>query len=133
MSTSLLYHSFGIRGYRYRRTRFVKGATELVIEHDTANLRCAQCSSADVIGAGQVPRRFRAVPIGRRPTWIVLNVQRLRCRHCGAVRQARLGLADERVHYTRGFERYALELSRCTTIADAAHHLGVSWDQGKRM
>jgi transposase len=131
MSTSLLYHSFGIRGYQYRRTRYLEGATEFVIEHDPANLRCSQCGSADVVGAGQVRRCFHAPPIGRRRTRIVLDVQRLRCRRCGAVRQARLGFADERVHYTRSFERYALELSRCTTIQDAARHLGVSWNTVK--
>jgi len=68
MSTSLLYHAFGIRGYRYRATRYAQGATELVIEHDPTQLRCGHCGSADVIGAGQVQRRFRAVPIGHRPT-----------------------------------------------------------------
>jgi transposase len=30
--------------------------------------------------------------------------------------------------YTRQFERYALDLSRCMTIKDVAEHLGVSWD-----
>ena len=133
MSTSLLYHAFGIRGYCYRRTRYVQGATEFVIEHDPTNLRCAHCGSADVIGAGKVERRFRDLPIGARPTWIVLGVQRLRCRKCQTIRQAKLSFADERVQHTRGFERYALELSRLTTIQDAAHHLGVSWDTVKDM
>ena len=131
MSTSLLYHAFGIRGYRYRSTRHVEGATELVIEHDPARLRCPHCGSADVVGAGQVERRFRDLPIGSRPTCIVLAVQRLRCRKCETVRQAKLTFADERVRHTRGFERYALELSRLTTIHDAAKHLGVSWDTVK--
>ena len=131
MSTSLLYHALGIRGYGHRKTCYVKGATEFVIEHDPANLRCARCGSADVMGAGKVERRFRDLPIGKRPTWIVLDVQRLRCRKCHTVRQARLTFADERVHYTRGFERYVLELSRLTTIQDAARHLGISWDTVK--
>ncbi len=133
MSTSLLYHAFGIRGYRYRRTRHVQGATEFVIEHHPDNLRCAHCGSADVIGAGKVERRFRDVPIGARPTWFMLAVQRLRCRRCQTVRQAKLDFADERVHYTHRFERYALELSRATTIEDAARHLGVTWDTVKDM
>lgn len=133
MSTSLLYHALGIRGYRYRRTRHLRGATEFVIEHDPANLRCSHCGSADVVGAGQVERRFRDLPIGARPTWIALGVQRLRCQRCGTVRQAKLTFADDRVHYTRGFERYALQLSRLTTIHDAARHLGVSWDTVKDM
>ncbi len=94
MSTSLLYHALGIRGYGHRKTCYVKGATEFVIEHDPANLRCARCGSADVMGAGKVERRFRDLPIGKRPTWIVLDVQRLRCRKCHTVRQARLTFAD---------------------------------------
>jgi transposase len=36
--------------------------------------------------------------------------------------------ADPRRTYTKSFERYALELSRCMTILDVARHLGVSWD-----
>ena len=133
MSTSLLYHAFGIRGYRYRSTRYVKGATELVIEHHPDNLCCPHCGSRDVVGAGKVERRFRNLPVGSRPTWIVLPVQRLRCQRCGIVRQATLDFADERVHYTHRFERYALELSRSTTIEDAANHLGVTWDTVKDM
>lgn len=112
MSTSLLYHALGIRGCLYRSTRYVDGATELVIEHDPASLRCPHCGSADVVGAGKVERKFRAVPIGSRATFVVLDVQRLRCRQCDTVRQARLTFADERVRHTRGFERYTLELSR---------------------
>ena len=33
-----------------------------------------------------------------------------------------------RRHYTKAFERYALELGRLMTIQDVAQHLGVSWD-----
>jgi transposase len=36
--------------------------------------------------------------------------------------------ADPRRTYTHAFERYALELSKATTIQDAARHLDVSWD-----
>ena len=44
------------------------------------------------------------------------------------VRQVEIGFADPRRTYTKAFERYALELSRCMTILDVARHLGVSWD-----
>jgi hypothetical protein len=33
---------------------------------------------------------------------------------------------------THAFERYALELSKFTTIQDAAQHLDVSWDRSSR-
>jgi transposase len=44
------------------------------------------------------------------------------------VRQVKIGFADPKKHYTRSFERYALELSRHMTIKDVATHLQVSWD-----
>ena len=90
--------------------------------------RCAVCGSADVIGKGKHPRRFRTLPIGGKPVYLELDVPRVECRQCGAVRQVRIGFADPRVSYTRAFERYALELSKCMTIKDVAHHLGISWD-----
>ena len=42
-----------------------------------------------------------------------------------------LDLADERVHYTKKFERDALELTKHMAIKDVAHHLGVRWDTKK--
>jgi transposase len=131
MSTSLLYHGWGIRGYCYGGSRYRQGTTEFMIEQHPDTWRCSHCGSGDVTGAGQVERRFRDLPIGSRPTWIVLPVPRLCCRRCGKTRQATVAFADERVHYTRGFERYVVELSRRTTIQDAAMHLGVSWDTVK--
>ena len=40
----------------------------------------------------------------------------------------KIGFADPKKHYTRSFERYALELSRCMTIQDVADHLQIGWD-----
>ena len=38
MSTSLLYHALGIRGYRYVRTDYFSGAIVFTIEQPRANL-----------------------------------------------------------------------------------------------
>jgi transposase len=128
MSTSLLYHNFGIRGYEYVRTDYCNGATIFTIRQDPAECRCAACGSHDVIHRGHAERRFRAVPIGPRPTFIVLPIPRVECVACSAVRQVDVPFADPRRSYTRSFERYALDLSHHMTIRDVAHHLGVGWD-----
>jgi len=128
MSTSLLYHAFGVRGYHYQRTDFAGGGVTFTITQPRESYRCAVCGSANVIGKGKHPRRFRALPIGGKPVYLELDVPRVECRQCGAVRQVRIGFADSRVSYTRAFERYALELSKSMTIQDVAHHLGISWD-----
>jgi transposase len=128
VSTSLLYHGFGIRGYRHVRTEYKDGAIIFAVEQDLSELRCPDCGCRDVIRRGQIVRRFRTVPIGRRRVWVELPVQRVQCRSCGVVQQAKVAFASERRSYTDSFERYALELCRHMTILAVARHLGVSWD-----
>jgi transposase len=128
MSTSLLYHAFAIRGYDYVRTDYAEGTVTFTICQPPEDWRCAACGCRQVIGRGQTERRFRAVPIGRRPVFVTLPVQRVGCLACGAVRQVDVAFADPRRSYTRAFERYALDLSHHMTIKAVAHHLGISWD-----
>jgi transposase len=128
MSTSLLYHAFGVRGYRYVKTEYVKGEVVFTIEQPRESYRCADCGSDHVIGRGQNCRRFRTVSIGGKPVYLMLAVPRVECQGCGAVRQVAIGFADPRVSYTKVFGRYALELSQYMTIKDVANHLGISWD-----
>lgn len=128
MSTSLLYHGFGIRGYYHVNSKYKEGAVIFTIKQDQSTLRCAHCNSRLVIRRGQKWRWFRTVPIGCRTVWIRLAIQRVHCMLCSLVRQVKIHFADPHRTYTRGFERYALELSRRMTIKDVARHLGVSWD-----
>ncbi len=128
MSTSLLYHAFGVRGYRHRKTEYVEGAVIFRIEQPRESCRCSACGSEDVLGRGQSVRRFRTVPIGGKPVYLDLAVPRVECRQCEVVRQVKIGFADPRVTYTKAFQRYALELLRDMTIQDVADHLGISWD-----
>jgi len=128
MSTSLLYHAFGLVSYDYVRTRYEEGFVIFSIRHKRGKIRCPVCRSRDVVFRGSFARRFRAVPIGSKRVFLDLEVQRVECKRCGKVRQAGLGFADPRVSYSHAFERYALDLSKHMTIRDVARHLGVSWD-----
>jgi transposase len=128
MSTSLLYHAFGTRGYRYVRTAYTEGQVTFTIRQEPGTCRCPACGSHDVVSRGHAERRFHSLPIGSRPTSLVLPIPRVECRACGVVRQVEVAFADPRRSYTRAFERYALELSRRMTIRDTAAHLNVGWD-----
>jgi transposase len=128
MSTSLLYHGFGIRGYQYEKTEYLEGGIVFSVIQPRENCRCAACGASDVTLRGQTVRRFRGLPIGAKKVTIVLPIPRVECRSCQAVRQVPIGFADPRLSYTKSFARYALELSRRMTIKDVAHHLGISWD-----
>lgn len=128
MSTSLLYHGFGVREYRYLRTRYCSGKIVFTIERKKSTYRCAACGSRRVWRQGVVVRHFRTLPIGRKNVELEAEIPRLACKDCGLVRQAVVGFAEPRRTYTRSFEQYALELSRHMTIKDTARHLGVGWD-----
>jgi transposase len=98
------------------------------IEQPRERLRCSHCGSDAVWSQGGVERTFRTVPIGAKPVLLRFKVPRVMCFDCGKVRQVKVGFAEPKKHYTRAFERYALELSRRMTIQDVATHLRVSWD-----
>ena len=133
MSTSLLYHGWGVRGYRQTAIVFEEGMIRFVVEQTPDTFRCSHCGSAEVMKSGQVSRRLRSLPIGVKPVWIELPIQRLWCLACGKTRQAEVAFADERRSYTHAFERYVLDLSQHMTIKDVACHLGVGWDMVKEI
>jgi transposase len=128
MSTSLLYHAFGIRGYDYVKTEYTEGRVRFTIRQRPHTYRCSACGSRQVAPRGHQERTFHAVPIGGKPVAVVLAIPRVACSTCKVIRQVPLNFADPRRSYTRAFERYALELSRMMTIQDVAEHLQVSWD-----
>lgn len=128
MSTSLLYHGFGIRGYEYVKTEYEGGKVVFTARQNGEEMRCSVCGSFEVVRRGSSPRQFRSLPIGAKPVQVLVEVPRVGCRRCGVVRRVRVGFAEERRSYTKAFERYVLELSKHMTIQDVARHLQVGWD-----
>ena len=128
MSTSLLYHAWGMRGYRHRCTKFEAGQIIFVVEQTARKLRCPTCGNRQIIRRGRTVRRWRSLPIGPRPTFIEMAVQRISCRRCGATRRVSVDFAPPRRSFTKAFEQYVWALSRVMTILDIARHLRISWD-----
>ena len=128
MSTSLLYHGWGLKGYRYVGSHYGGGKLIFTVQPNPRSLTCPVCRCRDILYHGSTYRMWRELPIGPRPVFIQMGIPRIECRECSAIRQVKVGFADERRTYTRGFERYALGLSRYMTILDVARHLNVGWD-----
>jgi transposase len=134
MSTSLLYHAFGLRGYQYVRTAYAESRVTICIRQCRDRLRCPHCGSSAVWAQGSGEERmFRTIPIGGKPTQLRFAVPRVFCFACERTHQVGIGFAEPRKRYTRVFARYALELSRHMTIKAVAKHLLVSWDTIKEI
>jgi len=128
MSTSLLYHGFGVVGYRYIRTEYREGDVIFTVSRKKFSLRCPVCKSKKVIRRGSILRWFHSLPIGKKATYIRTEIARVECKECRVVRQSDIGFADPRFTYTKALGRYVLDLARYMTIADVSRHLALSWD-----
>jgi len=129
MSTSLLYHAFGIRrGYKYTRTIYKGGSIIFVIEPKEHSLQCPLCSSPKVIRKGRSWRMIRTVPIGKKPVFIRVAVQRVQCLCCDIIRQVKLPFVRQYRRCSRALERLVLTLSNHMTIQDVAAYLRIGWD-----
>jgi len=128
MSTSLLYHGFGISGYRYVRTNYREGGVIFTITRKKFSVRCPVCKSKNIIRHGSLPRWLRCIPIGKKSTYIKTDIPRLECKECKTIRQSDIGFADPRFTYTKALGRYVLDLARHMTISDVSRHLRLSWD-----
>ena len=90
---------------------------------------CKACG-AQGVSRGTVARRLAHVPVGWRPTQLVVRLRRFACTHCRRVwRQDTSTLAEPRARLTRsavewGLRALALE---CMSVSRVAAALGISW------
>jgi len=131
MSTSILYHGFGLVGYNYLKSSYENGVIIFCVERN--DLVCPECGSEKVIKKGKTPRLFRTLPIGMKRVFIHLEVQRIECKECLCLKQVKIGFADEKKGYSRQLERFAIELSKKMSTQDVAKYLGMCWDTVKEI
>jgi len=128
MSTSILYHAFGIKHVKYKKTVFAAGEVRIHAETTKKLDRCPACKSSNVTRQGKKTRPLRLPPMGLVPVWLYLVVHRLECKNCGALKWQHLPFAQPRKSYTSSFRRLTLELLKFATIAACASFLGTGWD-----
>jgi transposase len=133
MSTSLLYHACGLRGYTLTKAEFDGGVVLFHVEPQAQQCCCSACGSRHVIRRGSHKRWIRNVSIGRHWTFVIADLPRVECRDCHVVRQIEIGFAEPRRGYTKDLARYILDLAPHMTIKDIADHLALSWDTVKEI
>ena len=66
MSTSILYHAFGLKGIEYKATHFVADRIIFSAEMNDQWVRCPQCGCRQTTFKGRKRRWFYMTPIGRK-------------------------------------------------------------------
>lgn len=135
MSTSLLYHGWGLKHYVHLRNEYREGAILVHMEKHPEKRVCPRCGGRELALAGAVnpPPTIRTLPIGRKPVFIVPHLHRIECFGCQTVVQEDRLFASPKRHYSHQLEQYVLDLCRSMTIADVATHLEMSWDTVKEI
>jgi len=129
MSTSLLYHAFGLQGVKYISTEYKNGSTIFRAEVTSTIENCSACGSWETVHRkGFKERTFRLVPMGMRPTYLRLGIWRLQCKRCGALRWPRLPFVKGKARHTRRFAQFAIDLVHWMTVLGVARVLKVGWD-----
>ena len=133
MNSSFLYHAFGVKEYHYSAIDYKDSAIFLKVKSNTPKkCKCPHCGCEHIIKYGKIHRDIHNLPIGSKPTFLSLTIQRYQCKACEKVFQAGVPFTHGSVSYTFRFSRYVLDLLRLgLTVKSVAHHLGVGWDMVK--
>ena len=80
-TTSFLYHTLGLVGYKHLRTEYRQGHVYHHVRLRRHERRCRHCRARwqQLRLAGGFVREFRALPVGARAQWVVLHGHRQYC------------------------------------------------------
>ena len=134
-TTSFIYHTLGLRGYRLISTEYRNGCVFFHVELAPRKRRCRACRARwqHLRLNGRFQRRFNALPIGRRRQWVVLHGHYQKCCCCGRTLREPIFFAEGKKRYIRAFERLVIYLCRIAPIKHVAEYLGVGWDLVKEI
>jgi len=135
MTTSSLYHTQGIRGFKYQKTERVN-STEIYYLHSTAKrLSCPRCQSRDtsIAQTGRI-REIRGLCIGLKRTLMRIATRRILCQECGASLQEPIDFcASPYARHTKWVARFVLALRAEMSIKAVAGFTGLHWDTVKNI
>ncbi len=133
MSTSILYHAFGLKGIEYKATHFVADRIIFSAEMNDQWVRCPQCGCRQTTFKGRKRRWFYMTPIGRKKCMLELILHRLKCRECSMLWWPTLPFMVGTHRFVRSFALTVLDMLRFSTIRSVAEYLGVGWDMVKNI
>lgn len=94
---------------------------------------CGTCGTVHFAWYDRRRRQVRDLPCADQRIYLDLEVRRVACRRCGAVKRERLDFLVENALHTKRFARYVGRRCRGSTIRDVAAELRLDWQTVKRL
>ena len=94
---------------------------------------CDACGSRHFGWYDRRTRRVRDLPNGDMRVYLEIEVRRVDCRSCHAVKGERLDFLSENPFYTERFAYYVGRRCRASTIKDVAQELNLDWHTVKEL
>lgn len=129
-TTSFLYHSLGLVGYRHLSTEYHEGKIIHHVERVEHKRTCKECGARwqRLTLDGRFERTFLGLPVGRKRQEVVLHGHLQLCSACGKRAREPIPFAKGSNRYVRAVGRYMVMLCGITQIKHVARLLGVGWD-----
>ncbi|MEO7206601.1 MAG: helix-turn-helix domain-containing protein [Steroidobacteraceae bacterium] len=94
---------------------------------------CGECGTAHYTWYDRRQRRVRDLPCADYRIYLDLEVRRVDCRKCGAVKRERLEFLVDNALHTKRFALYVGRRCRSAAITDVAKELNLDWHTVKRL
>ena len=134
MSTSLLYHTQGINGFKFESFDFSGGQTVAAIHRAANKFQCPCCNSSWVTPTFIQTRTIQSLPIGRHRFFVRVKMHRIRCRDCDAYLMEKLPfIPSDKARYTKVLARTVIDLRPEMSISALAKHFGLHWTTVKEI
>lgn len=131
MSTSLLYHAYGISGVQYHSTKFEAGT--ITIYAEMVDPPQCKCGWIHTNFKGQKRRLFKMVPFGGKPCFLNALLHRVECPQCGRTWWPQLPFMKGKFRMVRSMMAHVLDLLHFSTLLDVSRFLNISWNVVKRI
>ncbi len=126
MSTSVLYHTQGIRGYEHVSFNYREGIVVEKIRRKQQS--CPICGSEHVTAYKRGARIVTGLPIGSKRLLLHFDVHNIYCRCCGKQTPERIPfLSSPKSRITRSLEKTINEYHSSMSISAIANYFGLSW------
>ncbi len=134
MSTSLLYHTQGIRGFKFLAFNYHKDFTCANITRAENKFFCPACGCPDVTATPYGMREVQGLPFGSKKLILNVHMHRIRCHSCNCYLMESLPFVPSaKARVTKALTRTVVELRSEMSISAISDYFGLHWETVKNI